>query len=335
MIKTKIPKLLFVIAILLFFTLPLYGGAETINFAIRLGILIISVLGLNIVAGFAGQFNLGQVAFMAVGAYTSSILIEKIGISFWIALPCAGLSAAIVGMLFGAPSLRLRGFYLAMSTLAAHFIIIWILLHWREVTGGSFGISAPRPVIFNFVLDSDRKYYYLILTILIIMTYFAVNLMRHRLGRILVAIRDNDLAAEMIGINSAVYKIMAFGISCFYAGIAGSLMGHWYSHVTTDMFSFSIVFWYYAMILVGGIGSNLGVFFGVTIISIMDELLLYMATYIGSAYPEIMKITVPARGMLFALVTITCLIFEPRGLAHRFDIIKARFKRIPINRETN
>ncbi|MBL7212255.1 MAG: branched-chain amino acid ABC transporter permease, partial [Desulfobacteraceae bacterium] len=187
-------------------------------------IMTISVHGLNILTGFAGQISAGHAAFMGVGAYACASFMTFWGLSFWLSLPLAGLTAGLVGILFGLPSLRLKGFYLAMATIAAQFIITAFFLHYKpEIFGGGTGMSLEPIRLGNIVFDTQGNLYYMIMPFAVIMTYFAQNLVRSRMGRAFVAIRDNDLAAEIMGISLFGYKLRAFFIGCFFAGISGSL----------------------------------------------------------------------------------------------------------------
>ena len=181
------------------------------------------------------------------------------------------------------------------------------------------GHPAPCPRIGDFVFNSDRKYYYIVFVVLAIMTYFALNLTRTRAGRVFISIRDNEIAAEMLGINVAAYKILAFGICCFYAGIAGSLMSHWYTHLTVDLFHFHQMLWFYGMLVIGGLGKNLGAFLGALAVTLADELLVYLVSYIGGIWPGLIGMAVPARGMVYGLIIAFVLIYQPRGLAQMFE----------------
>ena len=190
-------------------------------------IAVIGAVGLNILTGFTGQISLGQGAFLGVGAYTSAYITAKLGLSFWVGVPAAGLVTAMAGMVFGIPSLRLKGLYLAIATLASQFILEWVFLRWESVTGGSYGIVIPRPSLGGYVFESDRSYYYIVLLIAVAMVLFAANLMRTRTGRAFMAVRDHYISAEIMGINLFKYRILSFAISSFYAGVAGALYGGW------------------------------------------------------------------------------------------------------------
>ncbi|MCJ7791432.1 MAG: branched-chain amino acid ABC transporter permease, partial [Dehalococcoidia bacterium] len=194
---TKLHWGMLLLFLILLFTCPLFFSDRILTIMTMIGIAIISVHGLNILTGYCGQISIGHVGFMAVGAYISAVLCTKLGWSFWIALPCAGLGAGIAGLIFGLPSLKIKGFYLIMATIAAHFIIIWIILQLYNITGGPDGLAVPKPKIGSFVLKSKASYFYLVATIACLATLLTKNIVRTRAGRAFVAIRDNDLAAEV------------------------------------------------------------------------------------------------------------------------------------------
>ena len=234
-----------------------------------LAISVIVFLGLQIVSGYCGLISFGQAAFMAVGGYTSAVLTQKFGLSFWVALPLAGILTGFYGLIGGAPSLRITGFYLAVATIAIHFVTMWLLLH-LEITGKSNGITVDSPSIGSFVCDTDERMFYIIMPLMLLLTYAARNLVRTRVGRAFVAVRDNDLAAQVMGINLYFYKLLAFFISCFYAGIAGSLWAHLTLVCHPEQFTLIHALWYIGMLIVGGMGSIPGVFFGVFFIRIIE-----------------------------------------------------------------
>ena len=195
--RTKTQWVLLIAFLVFLFTCPLFSSDRILTIMTIIGITVISVQGLNILTGFCGQISLGHAGFMAVGAYTSAVLTAKLGLSFWAALPCAALAAGIAGIIFGLPSLRIKGFYLIMATIAAHFIIMWVILQLYGVTGGGDGLAVPRPEIAGFVFKSKASYFYLVMIIACLGTLLAKNLVRTRAGRAFIAIRDNELAAEV------------------------------------------------------------------------------------------------------------------------------------------
>lgn len=319
-----------IVATVCLFFLPLLAPYYLITFLNQFFINVIVVLGLQIAMGYCGQISIGQPAFVAVGAYTSAILVINYGFSFWLALPIAGIMAGVVGIIGGAPSLRIKGFYLAMSTIAILFVTLWLITH-LDITGRNEGLTPPPPQIGNFFFDSDERMYYIIMIIALFMTYFARNLVRTRVGRAFVAIRDNDLAAEVMGVNLYYYKLLAFFISCFYAGIAGALLAHWYMAISPEQFTLMHAIIYVGAIIIGGMGSIPGTFFGVLFLQIIDEFVFLGAPKLVEILPWIGIAPAASMGVsTFGLVMIVFLIYEPRGLAHAWETFKASYRIYPF-----
>ncbi len=310
---------------------PFFLGDRILTIMTMIGIAIISVHGLNILTGYCGQISIGHVGFMAVGAYTSGILTAKLGLSFWVALPCAAFAAGVAGLIFGLPSLKIKGFYLIMATIAAHFIIVWFVLQLYHLTGGPDGLPVPKPKIGSFVLKSKISYYYLTMAFVVLSTLVAKNIVRTRTGRAFVAIRDNDLAAEVMGISLWSYKLQAFFIGCVYAGVAGVLLVHYYAFASVDQFPFMDSVWYLGMLIVGGMGSISGAIMGAIFLKLLDELVTVVGPILSAAVAAqaAASLALITRG----LVIILFLIFEPRGLAHRWELIKAYFRLWPFSHE--
>jgi branched-chain amino acid transport system permease protein len=331
-LRTKTQWVLLIAFLAFLFTCPLFFSDRMLTLMTIIGITVISVHGLNILTGYCGQISLGHAAFMAVGGYTSALLCAKLGFPFWAALPCAALVAGIVGIIFGLPSLRVKGFYLIMATIAAHFIIMWVILQLYGVTGGSLGMAVPKPEIGGFVLRSKASYFYLVMIIACLATFFAKNLVRTRVGRAFIAIRDNELAAEVMGINLWSYKLLAFFIGCVFAGVAGSLLVHYYAWASVDQFPFLNSIWYLGMLIVGGMGSTAGAIFGAVSLKLLDELVTIVGPMLAAAFPAIAAQAAASLSLIMrGLVIIIFLIFEPRGLAHRWGIIKAYYRLWPFS----
>ncbi|MFH1030979.1 MAG: branched-chain amino acid ABC transporter permease [Chloroflexota bacterium] len=330
--RTKTQKVMLVVLFIMIFTAPLYWGNYWLTVANLIGITIISMMGLNILTGYCGQLSIGHAGFMAVGAYTSAFLTKEAGFPFLAALLCSGLTAGAIGLIFGIPSVRVKGFYLAITTIAAQFIIIWVIQHWTEMTGGFNGTSAPYASLAGFTFRSKTSQYYLIMIIAIITVYLAKNLARTRIGRAFIAIRDNDLAAEVMGINLFYYKLLAFFIGCFFAGIAGSLLAHWSGFISAEHFTFMDSVLYIGMIIIGGLGTTLGPILGVIGIRLLDVLVTQLSPALQSAFPGLPSaFTTGIAPMLFGLTIILFLIFEPRGLAHRWSLFKASYRLWPFS----
>src|SRR3989440_756686 len=207
------------------FAIPFVAGSYWLDVTNRAAIAVIAATGLNILTGYTGQISLGNAAFLAVGAYTTAFLANH-GVPFLVTCPASGIVAALAGMVFGIPSLRLKGLYLAMATLAAHFIVEFTASHWEAVTGGVAGISTASPRIFGYDFSDDRRLFFLIVPACILHLYFAKNLFRTRVGKAFVAIRDQDISAEVMGVDVFRYKLLSFAVSSFYVGVAGSLLAY-------------------------------------------------------------------------------------------------------------
>lgn len=298
--------------------LPWLLSGHLFYLTILIMIAAVGALGMNIITGYAGQISLGHGAFIGVGAYTCGILATKAGLPFWVTLPASGVIAAIAGTIFGLPSLRLKGLYLAMATLAAQLFLadyLFIRLDW--LTGGVSALFVDRPSIFGFQLADDRYFYYLVLFITVAAVFFTINLFRTKTGRAFVAIRDRDLAAELIGINLLRYKLTAFAISSFYAGIAGALTAYFWTLISPESFGLTVSIQYLAMIIVGGLGSVRGSVLGAVFIILLPQVAKNLVKALASITPPAVPIgnIFPALElMLFGLVIILFLIFEPEGL---------------------
>lgn len=321
-----------VVALLFFLGVsPLFLSDRMLTILTTMGIAIISAHGLNILTGYCGQISIGHSGFMAVGGYTSAILCAKFGWPFLAALPCGALAAGIAGLLFGLPSLKIKGFYLIMATIAAQFIIIWIIIQLRSLTGGTDGLLVPRPTIGGIALSSKTNYFYLVTGFTILATVTAHNIVRTRSGRAFIAIRDNDLAAEVMGVSLWSYKLQAFFIGCVYAGVAGSLLVHYVSFASIEQFPFMDSVWYLGMLIVGGMGSTFGAILGVVALKVMDELVTVAGPILAAAVAP--QAAASLALISHGLIIMIFLIFEPRGLHHRWEMINTYFRLWPFSHE--
>ncbi|MDW8325145.1 MAG: branched-chain amino acid ABC transporter permease [Anaerolineales bacterium] len=318
--------------ILALYTLPLYASQSIVALVNRICISIIAVQGLNLLTGLTGQISLGQAAFMTTGGYISALLVDRLDWPFLAAFPVAALGAGVIGLIFGLPSLRVKGFYLAMATLAAQFIIPWFTRNaFPEVLNGAQGINVPPPLIFGLELNEPGEYLGLTLSVLIVSTIVAYNVSRSRLGRAFVSIRDNDLAAELLGINLFKYKLQAFFLAAVYAGAAGVLSAHNLRHLNSETFNLTDSIFLLGMLVVGGLGKNLGAILG----AIAVELLTEGATLFGPFFIQLFPATAASAGqamrpLFFGVTLMLFLIFEPRGLAHRWQLFKAAWRLRPF-----
>lgn len=298
-----------------------------------IGIAAIAVIGLNILIGFTGQISLGHGAFFGVGAYAGAIFSSSFQISMILAIPAAGLTTAMVGMVFGVPSGRLKGLYLTIATLAGQFIIEYVLIQWDSVTMGTMGITLPQGNLLGLPLRGDLGFFYLIFLSLAGMIWIAVNLLRSRYGRAFIAIRDNDRAAEGMGIPIFRYKLLSFGISSFYAGFAGALWAFYMGSITTEPFNLGLSVEYIAMVIIGGLGSISGSVFGAVFITLLNEALRFMSDFLmNSGIVSRSGLNVaPLREFIFGVAIVLFILLEPRGLAELWRIVRSSFRLWPFS----
>ncbi len=331
-VRTRTQWVLLLALLVFLFTMPAYLNNYWLGVFNLIGITLIAATGLNVLIGYCGQLSIGHAGFIAVGAYTSAILTTRFDLPFLAGLLAGGIMAGVIGIIFGLPSIRVKGFYLAISTIAAQFIIMWVISQWSW-TGGQMGMQVPFASIGGFVFKSGQSQFYLIIGITVFCIFLAKNLARTRVGRAFIAIRDNDLAAEVMGINLVYYKLLAFFIGCFFAGIAGSLFAHWNLQLTPEQFSFTDSILYVGMIIIGGLGTSVGPVFGVLLIRLLREILTngvvpYLEksmTFLPSGFAS--GIT----PMVFGLVIVLFLVLEPRGIAHRWNLFKSSYRLWPFS----
>jgi branched-chain amino acid transport system permease protein len=297
-------------------------------------IAIIGAIGLNILVGYTGQISVGHGAFMSVGAYTAANLVTRLGAPWWINLIAGGLMAAVIGAIVGIPSLRIKGLYLAIATLAGQLIIEWTINHVTFISGGvQASIEVPRPTLFGIVLDSQQDMYYFLLVFVVIAIVATLNLMRSRIGRAFIAIRDHDIAAEIIGINIFRYKLLAFAISSFYAGVTGVLYTYYFGIANYEQFQIVVSIDYLAMIIIGGLGSVLGSIFGAIFITLLPILIRYGMEAFGGMFFEpqrVLNIIPNLRLILFGGLIIFFLVVEPDGLNRLWRNIRSYFRVWPF-----
>lgn len=306
---------------------------------VRIAIFAIAVQGLNILMGYTGQISLGHAAFMAVGAYSGAIFARELGVPFWLAVPMAAVFTGFVGLIFGLPSLRVKGFYLAMATLAAQFIIPWLLRYpLAPWTNGSRPLEVPDPMFFGLSFKADSAMFYIVIPLSVLCFLAARNLTRTRVGRAFISVRDNDLAAELLGINVFTYKLRAFFLSSVYAGLAGALWAFNSGSLSLDKFTLVLSIEMLAMLVIGGAGWSLGPLFGVAFINLLTQTIIPsiippLYAVLPSLLPFIDPVNIFAAlsPMLFGVALIVFLILEPRGIAYRWEILKIAWKIRPYS----
>jgi branched-chain amino acid transport system permease protein len=326
-----------VILALAFLVVPLTATPYLFS-AILIPFLILSLaaLGLNILTGYAGQVSLGTAAFMAVGAFASyNFMLRVPGMPILLAFAGGGLMAALVGILFGLPSLRIRGFYLAVATLAAQFFILWVLtkVGWITNYSSSGVITAQQIEILGYHFNTPAAKYLLVLSIVAVMALGAKNMARGNVGRSWMAVRDMDLAAEVIGIRLMRAKLLAFAVSSFYCGVAGALYAYAYlGTVEPEAYSLDLSFRILFMVIVGGVGSVLGSFLGSAFITLLPVVLSVTVRFLDASFNlGIAESTISnLELMVFGGLIIFFLIVEPHGLARLWQIAKEKLRLWPF-----
>jgi branched-chain amino acid transport system permease protein len=291
--------------------LPLFLGKYSIFLLSLLAVYALVSLGLNLLMGYTGQIAAGHAGFLAIGAYVTAIFTANLE---W--LPCplilllAGTISGLIGFLLGIPILRLKGFYIAMATLAFGVVVSEIILQWSSVTGGDDGFSVPTARIGSFVFDSDFKLFYLIIPVTVIMTLLAKNLVNGYIGRAFIALRESEVAAQTTGVDLAKYKTIAFAVSAFYTGVAGGLFAYLITFLSPDAFTIELSIDFIAMIVIGGMGSILGSIIGAVILTGMQQILAGLQDL---------------QVLIFGLSLIVFMIFMPRGIVGMLVDLKERF----------
>ncbi len=323
-------RLALTLALVLVF--PFVAGGYQLGIANLIFINVIAALGLNVITGFTGQISIGHGAFLGVGAYTSAYLVGVLGFPFLASVALAGLITALVGGFFGLPSVRLKGLYLAIATLAAQFILEFVFRSWTTVTGGSSGMPSGSASIFGYEIAGDAAFYWLLLPIAGLSLLFVSNLARTATGRALMAVRDHDLAAEIMGINLFRSKLVAFAIGSFLAGVAGALWGHYVGFVTPEQFTLELSISLLVMIIVGGLGGALGCVLGAVFVTLLPEALTVGAAIFVDDPASVAGTLAFLRQGLFGALIIFVLVIEPAGLAARWERIKTYWNVYPFAR---
>ena len=323
-----------VIAVLAFVVVPLVLDEYYLSICNLISVAIVGALGLNILVGYTGQVSIGHGAFMSVGAYTAANLAVRLGAPFWISLPLGGLMAALIGAIVGVPSLRIKGLYLAIATLAGQLIIEWTINHVTWISGGvQASIEVPRPTVFGNSINTQREMYYFLLVFVVLAIAGVMNLMRTRVGRAFIAIRDQDIAAEIIGINIFKYKLLAFAISSFYAGVTGVLYTYYLGIANYEQFQITTSIDYLAMIIIGGLGSVLGSVFGAIFVTLLPIVIRSVMEAFGGflfSSGAVLNIITNLRLIIFGLLIIVFLVVEPEGLNRLWRNIRSYFRVWPF-----
>jgi branched-chain amino acid transport system permease protein len=324
-----------VLAVLFAVVAPLTMSEYYLSILNLILIAVVGALGLNILVGYTGQISIGHGALMSVGAYTAANLITRWGAPFWIALPAGGLMAAAIGVVIGVPSLRIKGLYLAIATLAGQLIIEWTINHVPAISGGvQASIEVPRPTLFGMQLKTQTQLYLFLLFFAALAIVATINLVRSRIGRAFIAVRDQDIAAEIIGIDIFRYKLIAFAISSFYAGVTGVLYTYYLGIANYEQFQINVSIDYLAMIIIGGLGSVLGSIFGAIFVTLLPIATRWLLEGFGSLFlsaGDLANIIPNLRLVMFGGLIILFLALEPEGLNRLWRNILNYFRVWPFS----
>lgn len=331
LVRTRAQWISLVLLLLVLATLPWWASERWISIGYATFITAVAVIGLQICTGYAGQINLGQSAFMGVGAYGAALAMMA-GWNAVAALLIGGAGAALFGVMFGLTAARIKGFYLALTTIAAqalfHFLVLNLPASWL---GGAGGLHVESVSVLGLSLNNDRAIYWFSLLVLVVMTIGAFGIVRSRHGRSFEAVRDDDVAAGMMGIPVAATKARAFLVSAFYAGVAGGLWVVALRHVSVEQFTLFNAIWMIAMMIVGGLGSIVGALIGTVLIQLAREGVTSLGPSVIQWMPAVgQDFVFAAMNVLLGTVIILFLLFEPKGVMHRVQITKKAYRLWPF-----
>ncbi len=298
-----------VLAALLVF--PLVVRSEyLLNIAVLAGIYVILTSSLNITNGYTGLFSFGHAAFYGIGAYTAAILATRYGAPFWVTLPLSGIVAGIFGVAIALPTLRLTGIFLALITIGFQEIVYLVILNWISLTRGPMGIpGVPPPSLWGFSFSGNRDYYYLILALDILVLFLLARIVRSRVGRAFVAIREDEVAAQSVGIAVFPTKVLSFVIATVLAGVAGGFFAHHAQFVSADSFRLDETFIILTMLIVGGMGTLVGPVIGAVFLVVLPEASRFLADF---------------RDVIYGLILVGVILFRPQGIAGVPGVIHPR-----------
>jgi branched-chain amino acid transport system permease protein len=326
-------------SMLLLALFPLFADDYAVLMACKMGILLIAVVGINVLTGYTGLVSLGHGAFVAIGAYSTVIFSNLFsglpaGILPFIVVPLAIAVSALVGIVVGLPSLRVKGLYLAVATLAASFIVKFLIEQdlFAPWTGGIVGIDTPVPNLLGWELDTKREMYVLITALAVGTMLAAQNLFRTRVGRAFIAIRDRDYSAEILGISLLRYKLMSFAISAGYCGLSGALGAYFFARILPEQFGLDLSLELVAALIVGGMGRTLGPLFGVIVVLLVPEMIKITMSGATGGSLEWARYTAPVQEIVFGLLLVFFLLKEPLGINQITDRILRSANRWPFAR---
>jgi branched-chain amino acid transport system permease protein len=325
--RTKVVWLALLAAALVIF--PFVANEYWLYFACLVAINVASAAGLNVLTGYTGLVSLGQAAFMGIGAYTVGILQTRYGWHFLPNLLAAGVVSLLCGIVVGLPSLRVKGLYLAIATIAAGVLAHFVFSHWASLTGGSGGLTIKPASLFGIDLDTSFRFYWLAVPVTTLLLIGSANLFRTRIGRAFIAIRDRDISAEVLGIRLLPYKLLSFAISSFYAGVAGGLFAYFFRAITPESFPLVMSIFFLAAVIVGGMGTALGSILGALFMTLVPEGLKLVMAWLPSSSNSALFLS-PVRTIVFGLLIVLFLILEPHGLAEIWRRVRRSFHLWPF-----
>ena len=334
LLRTGPQRIAFALLLVALAAFPFVASTYLIGLAITVAITIIAVAGLQVTVGMAGLLNLGQSAFVGVGAFTAAALYANYEVPMLLAIPLAGLAAGAVSIVFSLPAIRIRGLYLALTTIAAQVVFPVVVLRLPPTWfGGSAGIGIDRVALFGVAVETPARFYFVALGVMVVMLTVAFNLQRSHVGLVFRAIRDNDIASSVLGVQLGKYKIMAFFAGAVFAGVAGGLYAFYIRYVTTDQFTIWLSIWYLGMLIVGGLSGPLGAILGTLAVTLLQEAIHWGGNRMMAALPQL------SGGVIFSVTNIVLgaaiiymLIREPHGLNHRWSILKSAYRIWPYPR---
>jgi len=311
---------------------PFLAGAFALDLANQVLLASIGAVALMLLTGYAGQISLGHAGLLAAGAFTTGILFKELSAPFWVTLPASAAVGALIGLVFGLPSLRLRGLYLAVSTLALHFMVIHAGQEYETRRGHSTGVVIDPPAIGGWVLNDPRVWYFVLLLASAGTVLFSLNLLRGRTGRAWRAIHGREAVAEALGINVKAAKLSAFVVSCTLTSVAGCLFAYYRGFVSAEAFSLYLTIQYVAMIIIGGIGSLLGAIFGAIFVVLFPYAIEALMAALGLA-ERLSSVIFAINYAAFGLAMILFLVFEPQGLVGIWRRVQAWFLLWPFRQK--
>jgi len=326
LLDTRTQKICFGIFALAACAYPFLAGAFALDLANQVLLASIGAVALMLLTGYAGQISLGHAGLLAAGAFTTGILFKEFGAQFWVTLPASAAVGALIGLLFGLPSLRLRGLYLAVSTLALHFMVIHAGQEYETRRGHSTGVVIDSPI------SDPRAWYFVLLAAAAATLLFSLNLLRARTGRAWRAIHGREAVAEALGINVKAAKLSAFVVSCTLTSVAGCLFAYYRGFVSAEAFSLYLTIQYVAMVIIGGIGSLLGAILGAIFVVLFPYAIEALMAALGLA-ERFSSMIFAVNYTAFGLAMLLFLVFEPQGLVGIWRRIQAWFLLWPFRQK--